>query len=313
MAHIGLPDRDPTTCWRLAGDRLLALLDGVRWLVGLALLVDAGRSLLSPDASLLGVLVRWPGGGALPALLAVPLAVAFLVPHRISSCVLAAFGVLALVNVGEFYVLKARGLDAGPLPFSLVTLGLLAGAIAGHAVRGPARPWAWRIAGAAAAAPTLVLVHLLSFGATDYARPADAIVVFGAGVRGDRPTLALDDRVKHGIRLWKRGLAPVIVMSGGPDEVPVMERLALRAGVPASAIERDPKGLNTYATMENLSHRRVVAVSHYYHLARIKLTARRLGIRCATAPCPMTRRLVREPWYVTRECAAFAAYYLFRG
>ena len=57
----------------------------------------------------------------------------------------------------------------------------------------------------------------------------------------------------------------------------------------------------------------MVAVSHYYHLARIKLVSRRMGIACATVPCPMTRRLAKEPYFVARECAAFVSYYLFRG
>ena len=132
--------------------------------------------------------------------------------------------------------------------------------------------------------------------------------MFGAGAYPDgTPSQALYDRVRHGIRLYHAGVAPVIVMSGGDNEPAVMKRLALEAGVPESAIELDAEGLNTYRTLRNLKHTRVVAVSHYYHLARIKLTARRLGIRCATSPCHMSRRLVYEPWYVARECAAFVA------
>ena len=83
--------------------------------------------------------------------------------------------------------------------------------------------------------------------------------------------------------------------------------------VPASAVLDDPDGVNSYATLANLKERDVVAVSHYYHLARIKLTARRMGIACATAPCPMTRHLAKEPYFVARECAAFVSYYLFRA
>jgi vancomycin permeability regulator SanA len=92
-----------------------------------------------------------------------------------------------------------------------------------------------------------------------------------------------------------------------------MRRLALDGGVPEAALVLDPAGVNSYATLANLKDRNVLAVSHYYHLARIKLTARRMGIACATAPCPMSRRLAREPYFVARECAAFVSYYLFRA
>src|SRR6185295_2357710 len=120
-------------------------------------------------------------------------------------------------------------------------------------------------------------------------------------------------RVKHGIHLYKAGLAPKLILSGAPDEVPAMKQMALAARVPESALVCDPAGLNSFATLENLKVRNVVAVSHYYHLARIKLTAHRLGIACATSPCPMSRRLAREPYFVARECAAFVSYYLFRA
>jgi len=92
-----------------------------------------------------------------------------------------------------------------------------------------------------------------------------------------------------------------------------MRKLALEARVPESALVCDAAGLNSYATLENLKVRDIVAVSHYYHLARIKLTAHRMGIACATSPCPMTRRLAKEPYFVARECAAFVSYYLLRG
>jgi uncharacterized SAM-binding protein YcdF (DUF218 family) len=314
MSYCSLPARARTTRWRVAARRSVAILDGIRWLLASAFAVDSVRSLVTPDASLLGLFVRWPGGAPLPALCGLVLAAALVVRHRAAAIVLTGFAVLALVNVGEFYALRAQGLRAAAVPFSLVTLALLGAAVARGFHDGPAGPWAWSVAGALLGGPGLVLLHLLSFGATDYARSADAIVVFGAGVTPDgRPSLALGDRVRHGIRLHRAGLAPALVLSGAPDEVPVMRRLAVEAGVPEASIVDDPAGLNTYETLANLRHRRVVAVSHYYHLARIKLTASRLGLRCVTAPCPMTRRLAREPYYLAREVAAFASYYFFRG
>ncbi len=314
MVYASLPSRKHTTRWRRAGQRTLAFLDGALALVGVALLVDAARSFFTLDASLLGILVRWPGGGALWALDGALLGAAFLVRHRAAALVLVAHLVLALLNVAEFYVLRAGGLVAAAVPFSLVTVALLTGAVARMFYDGPSLGWRPRLAGALVAGPLLLLLHLFSFGATDYARPAEAIVVFGARVYEDgRPSLALEDRVKHGVRLFHAGTAPRLVLSGAPDEVPAMIRLAVHWGVPEAAIVADPAGVNTYATLANLKERRVVAVSHYYHLARIKLTARRMGVACATVPCPMTRRLAKEPYFVARECAAFVSYYLFRG
>jgi uncharacterized SAM-binding protein YcdF (DUF218 family) len=314
MVYASLPSRRPTTRWRRAAHRTLAFLDGVLALVGIALLIDAVRSFFTPDASLLGILVRWPGGRPLWSWDGALLGAAFLIRHRLAALVLVAHQVLAVLNVAEFYVLRANGLVAAALPLSLATVGLLTAAIGRAFYDGPTLAWRWRAAGALVAAPALLLLHLFSFGATDYARPADAIVVFGAGVTPEgEPSLALYDRLKHGVRLYDAGLAPKLVLSGAPDETPVMVRLAMRWGVPEEAIVADPAGVNTFATISNLKERRVLAVSHYYHLARIKLVARRMGITCATVPCPMTRRLAKEPYYLARECAAFVSYYLFRG
>lgn len=314
MVYASLPTRKATGRGRIAAHRTLALMDGARLFLGALLIVDAARSFFTPDASLLGTLVRLPGGRPLPALDGLLLGAAFLVRHRVAALVLLAHLVLAGVNVAEFYLLRAQGLAAAPVPFSLITVALLVGGIARTFYDGPTGSWRWIATGAAVAGPALLLIHLFSFGATDYARPAKAIVVFGARVyeNGD-PSLALEDRVKHGIALYHAGVAPRLILSGAPDEVPAMKRLALAARVPESALVLDPAGLNTHATLVNLRERDVVAVSHYYHLARIKLSARRMGIACATSPCPMTRRLAREPYFIARECAAFVSYYLFRA
>lgn len=314
MVYASMPSRKSTTRWRAATHRAVAFFDGARVFLALLLIADAVRSFWTPEASLLNTLVRLPGGRALPAIDGVVLGAAFLIRHRGAALVLVAHLVLALVNIAEFYLLRAQGLATAPLPFSLVTVALLAAGIARTFYDGPTATRRWGVAGALVAGPALLLLHLFSFGATDYARPAKAIVVFGARVYEDgSASLALRDRVRHGIILYKAGLAPKLILSGAPDEVPAMRQMALAAGVPESALVCDDAGLNSFATLENLKVRNVVAVSHYYHLARIKLTANRMRIACATSPCPMSRRLAREPYFVARECAAFVSYYLTRG
>lgn len=314
MVYASLPSRKATTRWRLTTHRAVALFDGLRLFLGAALLIDFIRSFFSPDASLLGTLVRFPGGLPLPAIDGLLLGAAFLLRHRVASLILVAHAALAAINIGEFYLLRSRGLHAAPIPFSIATLAALIAGVARTFYDGPTARWTWLATGAVVAGPALMLLHIFSFGATDYSRPARAIVVFGARVYGDGgPSLALEDRVRHGVKLYHQKLAPKLVLSGAADEVPAMRRLALEGQVPESALVLDPAGVNTYATLLNLKERDVVAVSHYYHLARIKLTAHRLGITCATSPCGMSRRLAKEPYFVARECAAFVSYYFLRG
>lgn len=173
------------------------------------------------------------------------------------------------------------------------------------------------------AAVLFPLAQMYCFGRTDYRRQADVIVVFGCLVRADgTPSMALADRVCTGVELYQAGLADRLIFSGGPGEGPTheavaMQRLAMQLGVPASAIEVDLVGLNTQATVRNVVARdregrqpRVLAVSHFYHLPRIKLCFRRAGWDVLTVPANESRELYHLPRYLMREVVALWWYYL---
>ena len=96
-----------------------------------------------------------------------------------------------------------------------------------------------------------------------------------------------------------------------------MRQLALSLGVPDRAIRLDSEGLNTEATVRNtvallqgMHARRVLAVSHGYHLPRVKIAYRRACCDVFTVPAKETRHLRAEPLLVLREVAALRAYYL---
>jgi uncharacterized SAM-binding protein YcdF (DUF218 family) len=167
------------------------------------------------------------------------------------------------------------------------------------------------------------LAQMYCFGRTDYRRQADVIVVFGCLVRADgTPSMALADRVRTGVDLYQARLANRLIFSGGPGEGPTheteaMRRLAIQLGVPATAIEIDLDGLNTQATVSNVIARdwgdgrpRVLAVSHFYHLPRIKLCFRRAGWDVLTVPANESRELYYLPRYLMREIVALWWYYL---
>ena len=203
-----------------------------------------------------------------------------------------------------------------PLPLSLIVAVALI-AIAVHYGEEP-RGHPSAIAAAAIAATVFFpLLQVCFFGVTDYRRPAQAIVVFGArayanGTASD----ALADRVRTACDLYRAGLAPRIIMSGGPgegraSEPEVMRALAQQLGVPASAIIEDRAGLNTEATVRNtraLMNGPVLMVSHFYHLPRIKITCERYGIEAYTVPSQNTVPLSMA-FNIARESAAFWWYY----
>jgi vancomycin permeability regulator SanA len=163
------------------------------------------------------------------------------------------------------------------------------------------------------------LLLIAFFGPSDYRRAADAAVVFGARAYADgRPSLALADRVRTGVALWHEGLVPRLVFSGGPGDGAVhetesMRRLAVALGIPGDSILLDREGLSTAATARNLRRAgfsRVLAVSHAFHLPRIKMACRREGVTAFTVPARETRPLRQKPWLLLREVAAWWAYWL---
>lgn len=240
----------------------------------------------------------------------------------------AALGLLALWDAHSFWrLLATNAVDSGfPIPLSLFVAALLgvigAGALTAGATPPRLRPW---IAATTLAllALGLPLAQMVCFGYTDYRRDADAIVVLGAAVRADgAPSHALEDRILTGCRLYHEGRAPVVVMSGGPGagghhEVDTMRRVAMEHGVPDAAILLDHDGVNTKATAVNVvalararGWGRILAVSHFYHLPRIKMAVGRRGLRVFTVPAEEPRVLRKLPYFMLREVAALWIYYV---
>jgi uncharacterized SAM-binding protein YcdF (DUF218 family) len=248
-------------------------------------------------------------------------------PRRIATTAAAAFLLVFATadSVGFYTVLDRGGLTTAlPVPLSLLValgFGLVLFSVAGPT---PGRPWRFfptlLAAGGLALAFPLLLVAF--FGASDYRRPADAAVVFGARAYADgRPSTALADRVRTAVGLFRAGDVPCLVFSGGPGDGSVHETEAMRGlarsmGVPEGAILVDEDGLSTADTVRNLARicrargfSTVLAVSHSFHLPRIKMAARREGIRVLTVPAVESRRLHGLPWLLLREVAAWWAYW----
>ena len=151
----------------------------------------------------------------------------------------------------------------------------------------------------------VLLVWIASFAAVliweqnDQARPASAIVVLGAAQYVGRPSPVLRARLDHAVDLWRRKLAPVIIVTGGTgrgdttSEAAVSRRYAIRQGVPAPAILMETKGRNTSESMDGVAalmaqrHRRdVLLVSDPFHMLRLTILARRHGLIPYASPTP---------------------------
>jgi vancomycin permeability regulator SanA len=233
---------------------------------------------------------------------------------------------VAIYNAATFYRLKATGVIATPVPapFSVLVAVVLA-AILWQATRRSAKlSLGCGATGFIACAVGFPLAQTIAFGLTDYRRPADAILVFGARAYANgQPSDALEDRVLTAIELYKQGLAPRLIFSGGPgdgawSEAAVMRKIAENRGVPESATTLDDAGLTTDASVRNAArllatttNPRLLAVSHAWHLPRVKLRCEREGLIAYTVPADERGQPLRKtPYLVAREVPAIWLYYL---
>jgi uncharacterized SAM-binding protein YcdF (DUF218 family) len=109
----------------------------------------------------------------------------------------------------------------------------------------------------------------------------DAILVLGYPADGDgNPTPEQLARVSEGVREYERGVAPRLILSGGPAhnrfiEAESMARVARSQGVPQSAIVEEPQSANTIENacysariMQQHGWRSAEVITSPYHLPR---------------------------------------------
>ena len=144
---------------------------------------------------------------------------------------------------------------------------------------------------------------------------ADAIVVLGCRMPEDgRPGGALERRVAHAVELWRRGEAPLLLLSGGGgrqrSEADTMRGLALAAGVSAGALLLEERSRNTVenavfsaALLCEKERRRVIVVSEAYHLLRARILFKAAGLEIVATSAPPVR-LRRDFLMYLRESVA---------
>lgn len=113
---------------------------------------------------------------------------------------------------------------------------------------------------------------------------ADIIVVHGGGVTEDKklPLLA-QQRLNYGLSLWRQGLAPQILVTGGKinNEIEadlMAEDLNLR-GVPATSVIKENNSVNTFENVKNSliiikknNFKSAIIVTSPYHSYRVQKT-----------------------------------------
>jgi uncharacterized SAM-binding protein YcdF (DUF218 family) len=141
------------------------------------------------------------------------------------------------------------------------------------------------------------VLGVLAWGRREASAPADAIVVLGAAQYAGRPSPVLRARLDHAYDLYKRRMAPTVILTGGQgdgdtiSEAEVGVQYLRKRGVPARAMLAETEGRDTeqsiaavaaMADTANLGS--VILVSDPFHMFRLQLLSWRHGLRAACSP-----------------------------
>ncbi len=134
---------------------------------------------------------------------------------------------------------------------------------------------------------------------SDEARPAGAIVVFGAAEYNGIPSPVFKARLDHAFDLEERGLAPILITTGGSGgdpsftEAGVGRDYLVQKGVAAGKIFSEIRGETTFESVEAVAkllqkrrQRTCIAVSDGFHLYRVKRLLADRGITAYGSPAP---------------------------
>ena len=133
-------------------------------------------------------------------------------------------------------------------------------------------------------------------------RPADALVVFGAAEYSGRPSPVFRARLDHALDLFRQGVAPVIITTGGAAADPhyseggVGHDYLMSRGVPDYKLIAETQSTDTaqsavrVAVIMRTNHMNsCIAVSDAYHVFRVRKMLEHEGVQVYIAPRPDSR------------------------
>ena len=133
----------------------------------------------------------------------------------------------------------------------------------------------------------------------DEARPADAIIVFGAAEYDGRPSPVFRARLDHAYTLYEKKLAPIVIVSGGAGGDPRFSEGGVGRdylngrGIPDRHLIAETQGDSTSETAERVGvimrangWKTCIAVSDPYHVFRTKRMLQREGLVAYVSPRP---------------------------
>ena len=169
-------------------------------------------------------------------------------------------------------------------------------------------------------------VRIVREGSLQELHSADAIVVFGAAEYSGHPSPVLRARLDHAFDLFEKGIAPVVITTGGAASDPsfsegrVGRDYLIRRGIPERSLIAETQGSDTAQSavrvaviMRANGLHSCVAVSDAYHVFRIRRLLEHEGVGPVyVAPRPGSRphSVAQRAYAVLREASSYLVWKL---
>lgn len=156
---------------------------------------------------------------------------------------------------------------------------------------------------------------------------ADAAIVLGAEVWGDKPSPVFEERINHGIWLYKNGYVDKLILTGGigkdrtVSDSSIAKSYAIENSVPGkdifieeqSTITQENIAFATQIVNEN-KFSTVIIVSDPLHMKRAMLMAKDYGLKAYSSPTPTTRykTVKNKTLFLTREVFFYIGYEIYK-
>ena len=187
-----------------------------------------------------------------------------------------------------------------------------------------------RLAAVGILGATLIAVYatwrIVAQGERDDSRPADAIVVMGAAQYDGRPSPIFQARLEHAVDLYRAGVAPYLIVTGGKaegdrtTEAATARAYAIGRGVPEASILMEDQARTTLASVRSVSSilsdadlHTAVFVSDRQHMLRVLRMAGDEGIvgwGSPTTTSPIDRDPIARLDATVHELGALAIYFV---
>lgn len=171
------------------------------------------------------------------------------------------------------------------------------------------------------------IISIYSFSTQDQKCEANVAIILGAATYNGEVSPVYQERINHGINLYKAGYVEKLIVTGGvgdgnnePD-ADAAKRYAISQGIPGADILTETTSTITQENLENSKeimdengYKTAIIVSDPLHMKRAVLLAKDAGIIAYSSPTPTSKyiSLKTQIPFLAREIFFYIGYKWYR-